>query len=141
MSLSNINSLIDKASAAALKIITMQNILLDAIDAYQENTQGTSPSARLKRKDMLVSVDELAQLTYQVANQLETWKKCSTPILSSQGFEMNVLNEMALHFTVLNAFLTREKIKTPGYDHNAVLVSIVHLKATNLEVGKCYGDL
>lgn len=141
MALDEVNTLIREAGDAALEIVLQQNILLDAVDAFEERNTGNSRSNQFKRRDVLTTVDALAVLPSRIATQLEAWTSGDPPLVSAKGFEENVLIELAVYLNALYDFTVREHLATPGFKQDLVLHAVERLKNANRAVGKCYGEL
>jgi len=140
LALDEVNSLIREAGSSALEIVVQQNILLDAIEHYQESHTGKSRSDCLKRRDVLTTMDAFGALPHQLAAQIESWTSGKAPLVSALGFEENVLIELAVYINAIYDFTIREELSTIGFDQDLVLRSIEQIKIANRAVARCYGE-
>lgn len=122
-------SLLNKASESALELNKQINFLMDALDFYVERTEFNISDAAYK--DVSCSITELGILPKMLALELTAWKAGIEPTLSWLGFEINVLNELAIHFSAIASFLLQKQIDVEPYNHAAVIESLRLIVQTN----------
>lgn len=106
-----------KSAAGAAIIINQQLVkLLDAYDFFIERHIVDTPSTALEIRDLAVSIMALGTLPLQLANRLDDWSREVSPELSTEGFEIYVINELAIHMYSVASFFWRKHIDT-GVDH------------------------
>lgn len=115
-------SLLTKASESALELNKQINFLMDALDWYVEREE--FDISDIAYKDVSCSITELAILPKMLALELTAWKAGIEPTLSCLGFEINVLNELAIHFSAIASFLLLKKVDVQPYNHVAVIESL-----------------
>lgn len=120
-------ALIRSAVEAAVVLGRQLNILLDHYDFYlhRHAVEGAFEHAELR-----TTVLELGRLPHQLAAQLLHWRQGTEPMLSREGFELFVLNELRLHLTALATFLSRTQDLDP-YDHLLVGNAFDALRTSN----------
>lgn len=122
-------SLLNKASESALELNRQINFLMDAFDFYIDRTE--SDISDITYKDVSCSITELGILPKMLALELTAWKAGIEPTLSWLGFEVNVLNELAIHFSAIANFLLLKKVDADPYNHAAVIESLRLIVQTN----------
>lgn len=122
--------LIKNAADAALVLNQNLDLLLDAYDFYVQRYEALTPSDELTLKDLQTSIAALGVLPLQVANHLDDWTRDKQPELSSQGFEVNVLNEFSIHMFAVSTFFHRKLIDLE-LDHPSIAMAFENLRSVN----------
>ena len=120
-----------KRAADAAIIINQQLVkLLDAYDFFIERHIADTPSTALEIRDLAVSIMALGTLPLQLANRLDDWTREVSPELSTEGFEIYVINELAIHMYSVASFFWRKYIDT-GVDHPTAREAFCTLREMN----------
>jgi len=114
------NSLIHKAAAGLLVIGYQLKELLDAYDFFAERYPPESLSDEMVLRDLEISIIALGYLPHQVAATVTAWQKNEEQELSVMGFEVNVLNELAVHLHTISSFMTTRDVKI---DYKPLLIN------------------
>jgi hypothetical protein len=123
-------TLIKNAADAALTVNQQLDKLLDAYDFYMQRYETETPSQELELKDLQVSIMALGSLPLQLANRLDDWTRDVEPELSTNGFEIYVINELSLHMFSVATFFWRKHIET-DVDHQVTQQAFNSLREVN----------
>lgn len=125
------NTLIKMAAEAAIELDKQLTILLDAYDFYVQRYHADTPSATLEFNDLQDTISQIAVLPQFITLRLEQWHKCQETTQSCIGFEMNVLNEMALHIYALASFMIKKGIDLEGFDSELISEALSTFRRVN----------
>ena len=128
--------LITQAGDIALLFNRQLNLLLDAYDFFVQRFPADTPSQQLELKDVQVSLHALGSLPHAIAVRLDAWKKRIQPTISTEGFEIHIINEFALHVHSLALFMVRKEIDVEPFDPVVFGDAVKTLRDTNRLLGK-----
>lgn len=120
--------LLARALDSAVLLDQQLNLLLDAYDFYSDRYGVSHP---VQMKDLQVSIKALGTIPHMVALNLVAWRVGMVPDLSREGFELNVLNELAIHMTTLYRAVKAEKIDLGIFSVQLVSDCLRDLKIAN----------
>lgn len=124
-------SLIKQSAEAALLLGKQLNILLDAYDFYTNRYEPLSRSEDLELLDLLVSIRELGFLPGQVAIVLNCWRADEEPPFNRLAFEIDVINEFAVHLRAVASFMYRKNIDLDQFYPELIGQAFMTLRTTN----------
>lgn len=123
--------LLKHAGDAALELNKQLNLLLDGYDFAISRWRFEEPSEQLELRELQASIKELATLPRMIAMELDAWSLDEEQTLSRIGFEIHVLNELAIHMHSVAFFLGRRHIDIEPFSLRSVSSAIAVLRATN----------
>ena len=120
-----------KAIDAAVRLDQQLNILLDHYDFYTQRYEGLNEKQKFMLVDLQHSIRALGTLPRQLGLTLLAWRSGADPVLSKQGFEVNVLNELAIHMYAISEFFKRQHIDIEPFSSAEVISAIADIVRAN----------
>lgn len=126
-------NLIRQAEISYLALVSQLDHLFDLVGFYldrypQDGTIGRS----MKDRELKVTVDNLASLIGQLAEVIKAWKHGGETVLSKQGVELNILNEIWANANALIYFLSSRDIDLEPFDAIRGAAAFHILRKSNL---------
>lgn len=125
------DDLLEQAETAFLSIAEQVNFLLDATHIYTRRNPMVTAMDKVKYRELKQAVFDLGTIPKMLASEIARWKKGEERVLSRQGIEANLLNELYATMEPLLWFFTREKIEVPGFSLDLVQSSYYELIRCN----------
>lgn len=96
---------------AFVEIIASTHQLLDVVDEYLTAHPADTLSMQMKHEQLQPAIQTLGKIPSQLAGVINTWKKGTSSVLSSEGIEVELLNEIQITVYSLLQFFEREGIQ------------------------------
>jgi hypothetical protein len=129
------DSILIDAVDAVIVLDRELNKLLDVFDEYIEQNTVQDASFEFELTDVLISIKELGELPYYIGMAMASWRNGTTPVLTCDGFNYHILNEMELHLFALYLFLKRKLCSDiSNFNADAVHKAMVALRTANNNV-------
>ena len=96
---------------AFVEIIASTHQLLDAVEEYMTANPADTLSMQMKHEQLQPAIQTLGKIPSQLAGVINSWKKGSESVLSPEGIELELLNEVQITVYSLLQFFEREKIR------------------------------
>jgi len=125
-----------QAAVEASLILDFQlNTLLDAYDFYTQRYPATTAQELFELQDLMVVIKALGTLPHEIAIWISNLRNERSNVVSAEGFEINTLNEFALHMHSLALFMHRKHIDLESFDARLFGRAIETLRLVNRRIG------
>lgn len=124
-------SLCQLAIECSLILDKQLNQLLDLYDFYTQRYPASTQSELFELADLQVSINALGELPHEIATWVSDLRNERPRVLSSIGFEINVLNEFALHMHSLASFMHRKGVDFGDFNPRQFGQVMLTLKTLN----------
>jgi len=108
-------TLITQAETAFLTLMDQVNILLDTAQQFLALDVPHTFMDQVAHREVRTAVFDLGSIPPMLAGEITRWKKGESRVLSRQGTELNLLNELYTTMETLMQFFQRHKLNLTGF--------------------------
>jgi hypothetical protein len=119
------------ASTAFIALAIEIDRLLDTCAIYFNDKPISRPTDRTKREDLRTAVLNIMSITRALADVIKRWKQGIPQIVSCEGIEIYLLNELWANIYAVLYFLRSEGISTKMFDDEGALEAFSALVTSN----------
>lgn len=124
--------ILNEASNAAITLDHQLNNLMDVYDSFIDtSSDDINP---ILFEDLIISIEALSILPGLIAMELISWKSgtFSIPLME---FDVDIINEFAIHLNSIVHFLKLHNASLIGFDNKKVDMSLMIIRTANQLLG------
>jgi len=127
-------SVLNEASSAAIALDDQLNKLMDCYDLFIDTCIPGISVDDYMMMELIASIEALSILPGLIAEELSAWKSHHANMYI-MDFDLEVVNELAIHMNSIVYFLKMQNASIDGYSQKTVDISLMVIRTANQLLG------